>query len=197
MTRLAKWSTFSIVITLFIVLTVFFKLGMLYGENDRALILADAPPGEPAGWKYVDFSGLPAAVAIMSIAFICHHNSFMLYCSIHETNLDKWNRVTHSSVVIALVIMGIFGLGGYATFVNATEGDILNNYCLYDNLMTVSRIFFALTVLLTYPLECFVTREVIVNAFLGKYRGGEDERSAREVRKTGINIHLSPGSKKF
>ena len=50
-----------------------------------------------------------------------------------------------------------------------------------DNLMTVSRIFFTFTVLLTYPLECFVAREVITNAFLGKKTSGEDDSNSQTI----------------
>ena len=36
--------------------------------------------------------------------------------------------MTHVSVLSALVIMVAFAITGYATFGNATEGDILQNY---------------------------------------------------------------------
>jgi sodium-coupled neutral amino acid transporter 11 len=39
-------------------------------------------------------------------------------------------------------------------------GDLLENYCWSDILMNISRILFAVTIMLTYPVECFVTREV-------------------------------------
>ena len=39
-------------------------------------------------------------------------------------------------------------------------GDLLENYCHDDDLMNVSRFVFALSIMLTYPIECFVTREV-------------------------------------
>ena len=39
-------------------------------------------------------------------------------------------------------------------------GDILENYCQKDDVMNAARFFFAATIMLTYPIECFVTREV-------------------------------------
>lgn len=39
-------------------------------------------------------------------------------------------------------------------------GDILENYCHNDDLMNAARFFFAFTIMLTYPIECFVLREV-------------------------------------
>lgn len=43
------------------------------------------------------------------------------------------------------------------------SGDLLNNYCWEDDLMNASRLLFTFTVLLTYPIECFVCREVVEN----------------------------------
>ncbi|XP_064517087.1 putative sodium-coupled neutral amino acid transporter 11 isoform X3 [Pseudopipra pipra] len=44
-------------------------------------------------------------------------------------------------------------------------GDIFENYCRDDNLATFGRFCYGVTVILTFPLECFVTREVIANVF--------------------------------
>ncbi len=44
-----------------------------------------------------------------------------------------------------------------------TQGDLLNNYCWSDGMMTVCRLLFAATIALTYPIECFVCREVAEN----------------------------------
>lgn len=39
-------------------------------------------------------------------------------------------------------------------------GDIFENYCRNDNLATFGRFCFGLSIITTFPLECFVTREV-------------------------------------
>ena len=59
--------------------------------------------------------------------------------------------------------------------------NVLSSRSFSDNLMPVSRIFFTFTVLLTYPLECFVAREVIINAFLGKKTSGEDDSNSQTI----------------
>lgn len=82
--------------------------------------------------------------------------------------MKKWSQVTHVSLAASTTIMFAFAVGGYATFTSLTEGDLLNNYCWHDDLMNVSRLFFSLTILLTYPIECFVCREVIEN-ILGNF----------------------------
>jgi hypothetical protein len=39
-------------------------------------------------------------------------------------------------------------------------GDLFENYCRSDDLVTFGRFCYGITVILTYPIECFVTREV-------------------------------------
>lgn len=43
-------------------------------------------------------------------------------------------------------------------------GDVLLSYCAKDDFINVARFAYAMTIVLTWPLECFVTREVIENS---------------------------------
>ena len=52
----------------------------------------------------------------------------------------------------------------YFSYFNS-PGDLLENYCWDDLLMNISRLFFCFVILLTYPIECFVCREVLNNIF--------------------------------
>ncbi|XP_067328057.1 putative sodium-coupled neutral amino acid transporter 11 isoform X2 [Anolis sagrei] len=103
------------------------------------------------------------AIGVMSFAFICHHNSFLIYGSLKEPTLSNWTRVTHVSVSFAVFVSLVFATCGYLTFKEYTEGDIFENYCRDDDLATFGRFCYGITVILTFPLECFVTREVIAN----------------------------------
>ena len=94
---------------------------------------------------------------------MCHHNSYLLYSSMRDPSLTRWQGVTHVSVGLALVAVIAMSLGGYATFNEAVDSDLLNNYCGHDDLINVARLLFSITILLTYPIECFVCREVIFN----------------------------------
>jgi len=40
------------------------------------------------------------------------------------------------------------------------QGDIFENYCRNDNLATFGRFCYGVSIITTFPLECFVTREV-------------------------------------
>lgn len=127
------------------------------------------------------------------LAFICHHNSFLIYNSLERPTLSNWSQVTHISVGSALIISAAFAVAGYTTFTGYTQGitkeltactayptqvfpafwiktssfirfdfsgDIFENYCRDDNLATFGRFCFGLSIITTFPLECFVTREV-------------------------------------
>uniref|UniRef100_A0A8D0FI24 Putative sodium-coupled neutral amino acid transporter 11 n=1 Tax=Strix occidentalis caurina TaxID=311401 RepID=A0A8D0FI24_STROC len=121
-------------------------------------------PKSENAWIFAK-SNAVQAVGVMSFAFICNHNSFLIYGSLEEPTLKNWSQVTHVSVSLAVVISVVFAACGYMTFTGYTEGDIFENYCRDDNLATFGRFCYGVTVILTFPLECFVTREVIANVF--------------------------------
>uniref|UniRef100_A0A8C9ZK25 Putative sodium-coupled neutral amino acid transporter 11 n=1 Tax=Sander lucioperca TaxID=283035 RepID=A0A8C9ZK25_SANLU len=104
----------------------------------------------------------------VSLAFICHHNSFLIYGSLKQPTLANWTRVTHVSVGSALIISAAFAVAGYTTFTGYTQGDIFENYCRNDNLATFGRFCFGLSIITTFPLECFVTREVLSNVICSR-----------------------------
>ncbi|KAF3843063.1 hypothetical protein F7725_001912 [Dissostichus mawsoni] len=97
-------------------------------------------------------------------AFVCHHNSFLIYGSLEQPTLANWSRITHMSVGSALIISAAFAVSGYTTFTGYTQGDVFENYCRNDNLATFGRFCFGFSIITTFPLECFVTREVLSNA---------------------------------
>lgn len=104
------------------------------------------------------------AIGIISFAYMCHHSSFLVYSSMENPSQSKWNQITHISLGASFIIVLIFGVTGYASFTGYSQGDLLENYCMDDNWAQIARIMFAITILLTYPIECFVVREVIQNS---------------------------------
>lgn len=99
---------------------------------------------------------------------MCHHNTFLIYSSIEEASQKKWEIVTHASIVTSLIVAILFGIAGYITFRAYAQGDLLENYCWDDDLMNVSRLLFSIQILLTYPIECFVSREVLEHSIFGR-----------------------------
>lgn len=91
---------------------------------------------------------------------MCHHNTFLVYQSMRNASLERWEKVTHISVGFAWLVAACFGIAGYATFRAQSQGDLLENYCWDDDLMNFARVLFSISILLTFPIECFVSREV-------------------------------------
>jgi len=105
------------------------------------------------------------AIGIIVFAYMCHHSSFLLYGSLENPTQMRWDTVTHASVSISCLIVVVFGTAGYATFKSFSQGDLFENYCLSDNGANMARLLFTITIMLTYPIECFVVREVLENVF--------------------------------
>ncbi|XP_071603597.1 putative sodium-coupled neutral amino acid transporter 11 [Heliangelus exortis] len=152
--KLAKVSLISLILTIVILVIVMV----------RAVALGPQVPKSENAWVFAKPNAIQA-IGVMSFAFICNHNSFLIYGSLEEPSLKNWSRVTHVSVSLAALISVVFASCGYMTFTGYTEGDIFENYCRDDNLATFGRFCYGITVILTFPLECFVTREVIANVF--------------------------------
>ncbi|XP_041939252.1 putative sodium-coupled neutral amino acid transporter 11 [Alosa sapidissima] len=152
--KLGKVSLLSMVLTLAILIMVIIRAATLGPQ---------IPPAEDA-WSFARWNAIQA-VGVMSFAFICHHNSFLIYGSLREPTLSNWSRVTHLSVGSAFLVSAAFAVAGYATFTGYTQGDIFENYCRNDNLATFGRFCYGISIVTTFPLECFVTREVVSNVF--------------------------------
>ncbi|ODN06280.1 putative sodium-coupled neutral amino acid transporter 11 [Orchesella cincta] len=151
--KMSKVSFLSLVSIGIILLSIIIRLGSM-----------DIRPS-PDAWRPFNPSGMIQAIGVYAFAFMCHHNTFMIYSSMKNTSQEKWQKVTHISIGSSLVISLVFALVGYATFTGHVQGDLLENYCWDDSLINISRLLFCLTILLTYPLECFVARDVIQTIF--------------------------------
>ncbi|KAM7407502.1 hypothetical protein PAMA_003296 [Pampus argenteus] len=155
--KLGKVSFLSMMLTLTILIIVIIR---------AATFGPQIVPTENA-WAFAKWNAVQA-VGVMSFAFICHHNSFLIYVSLEQPTLTNWSRVTHISVGSALIISAAFSVAGYSTFTGYTQGDIFENYCRNDNLATFGRFCFGVSIITTFPLECFVTREVLSNVICSR-----------------------------
>ncbi|XP_076461136.1 putative sodium-coupled neutral amino acid transporter 11 isoform X2 [Babylonia areolata] len=151
--KLGKWAFLSIVLIFFIIVAAIIRLSTF------AHTIA---PTEDA-WQFANVN-VTQAIGIMAFAYMCHHNTFLIHSSLEKPTHERWGFVVHFSVSFAMVMCLILGIVGYVSFTGFTQGDLLENYCWEDVLMNFARFAFAVTIMLTYPVECFVTREVVENA---------------------------------
>eukprot|EP01083_Nonionella_stella_P014511 40731_1 len=123
--------------------------------------------------EYKDLTGLKpehllinsqwfAGVGTMAFAFVCHHNSFVIYKSLRNATQKRWDVTTHSSMIISVFWSMWLAIAGFFCFQTDTEGDVLNNFS-YDNVVVnCARGLLALTMVFTYPMEVFVARHSIL-----------------------------------
>ncbi|XP_026816965.1 putative sodium-coupled neutral amino acid transporter 11 [Rhopalosiphum maidis] len=178
--RLAKASIVSFIMVLVIFVTIVIRYETLHEVMSTVTNV-----GNISTWDFVR-PGAIQAIGIMSFGFMCHHNVFLLYDSIEGASQTIWNCVTHVAVSISFLLMVAFGLVGYATFGDLTQGDLLENYCWNDDLINISRLLFSLITLLTFPLECMVTKAVVDQTL----RGGTDPIPMSKKRHAIITISI-------
>ncbi|KAF4776935.1 transmembrane amino acid transporter [Colletotrichum scovillei] len=153
--KLAKASTLALISMGVIVATVIIQ-GALTPKADRgsftpALLTVN--------------TGIFEAIGVISFAFVCHHNSLLIYGSLKTPTIDRFSRVTHYSTGISMVACLLVALAGFVTFGDKTLGNVLNNFPSDNVMVTIARLCFGLNMLTTLPLEAFVCREVMFNYF--------------------------------
>ncbi|KAI9089431.1 transmembrane amino acid transporter protein-domain-containing protein [Phlyctochytrium arcticum] len=133
------------------------------------VVIAAGPalPAEEKGtdrWLTFVDTGVFQAIGVISFAFVCHHNTFLIFGSLRKPTINRFAIVTHLSTGMSLVACGLLGMGGYIVFTEKTHGNILNNFPNSHTLINTARLAFGANMFLTFPLECFVCREVILNS---------------------------------
>ncbi|KAF8625424.1 hypothetical protein AX15_005386 [Amanita polypyramis BW_CC] len=121
--------------------------------------------GDPSKRFSIIEPGIFQAIGVISFAFVCHHNSLLIYGSLRTPTLDRFAKVTHISTFVSLVSCLTLAISAYVVFTNKTRGNILNNFPADDTIINVARFCFGLNMFTTLPLELFVCREVIEQYF--------------------------------
>ncbi|KAK0514284.1 hypothetical protein JMJ35_002901 [Cladonia borealis] len=107
--------------------------------------------------------GFVQAVGVIAFAFVCHHNSLLIYGSLKRPTMDRFARVTHYSTFASMLACMMMALAGFLTFGDKTQGNILNNFPPDNLMVNIARFLFGFNMLTTLPLECFVARETILH----------------------------------
>ncbi|KAK7424298.1 hypothetical protein QQX98_000566 [Neonectria punicea] len=153
--KLAKASTFALIGMMVIVVVVLLQ-GILTPSSER---------GSFGPQLLIINGGFFQAIGVISFAFVCHHNSLLIYGSLKTPTIDNFSRVTHYSTGISMMACLILALGGFLTFGDKTLGNVLNNFPADNTMVNIARLCFGLNMLTTLPLEAFVCREVMLTYF--------------------------------
>jgi sodium-coupled neutral amino acid transporter 11 len=94
--------------------------------------------GDPDARFSVIGDGVLQAIGVISFAYVCHHNSLLIYGSLRTPTLDRFARVTHVSTAISLVACVTMAVAGFQVFTDKTQGNILNNFPLVSEPATIA-----------------------------------------------------------
>jgi len=59
------------------------------------------------------------------VAFVCHHNSLLIFDSLKKPTLNRFAAVTHFSTGISMIACMLMALSGYLVFTDKTEGTVI------------------------------------------------------------------------
>ncbi|KAF9138623.1 hypothetical protein BGX30_008941 [Mortierella sp. GBA39] len=149
--KLAKTSAVAMVALVVIIIAVLI-------EGPRAPMEMRGDPD--AVWSFAR-PELFQSIGVISFAFVCHHNSFLIFGSLQKPTMNRVKLVTHMSMMVSLLACLILALSGYLTFSDKTQGNILNNFPSENFIINIARFCFGVNMFTTLPLEAFVCREVI------------------------------------
>jgi len=79
---------------------------------------------------------LTEAIGVISFAFVCHHNSLLIYGGLRTPTLDRFAFVTHISTAVSLVACLTLAISAFLVFTDKTAGNILNNFASVSKFYT-------------------------------------------------------------
>ena len=113
----------------------------------------------------------------IAFVFVCHDVSLQLFQSLRVRSPSAWQRVSTASIGLALLPILLLTVVGYICFMDATKGNILNNFPMDDAAISVSRIVLALSMCMTYPSNLFMCRIVLTRAIAPSSAAGPSSSS--------------------
>ena len=126
-------------------------------------------------------------LGVLSFAFVCQHSAFIVAGSLERPTKKRWGTATSRALSLCVILEAAIGIAGYLSFLDKTEGDILNNFLsLGGNTHTaanVARGLLCTTMFFVYPMDSFVCRHVLVVLFFRGRRAHEGDDAAVLSRK--------------
>ncbi|KAL8681546.1 MAG: hypothetical protein Q9186_002362 [Xanthomendoza sp. 1 TL-2023] len=84
--------------------------------------------------------GVFQAIGVISFAFVCHHNSLLIYGSLEKPTMDRFARVTHISTTVSMAACLAMALAGFLVFGDKTQGNVLNNFPTDNIVVNIARL---------------------------------------------------------
>lgn len=147
---LAKFSFISIVSVLAIVCIVIYEFTDVRKQ------------GEGFDKDYLDVRpGFISSMGTFVFAFVSQHTSHVVYRSMKNRSLERWKTVSTVSITVAGLMTSMVGSFSYFTFWLDTSSDLFTIYPA-SKVVDSAELLLSITMLFTYPMPFFTTRELIL-----------------------------------
>ena len=157
MSALSKTSFISLAAVI-VILCVVIK-NFITGPGDAPTYLSPQAKPSDSVLQPIDPNAFFSAVGVIAFAFVCHHACFIVFNTLRDNTEKRWATTVHATLLSASSVMGTLALFAFLTFRGViSEEGFLTNYSKKDALCNFMRCLFALTQMLTYPIELFVAR---------------------------------------
>ena len=141
----------------------------------------------------VDMNSL-VLMSNLGLAFISHYNAPSYWKSLGKSaTAQKFSIISRRAYLVLAIIYVTTMVAGYATFGDASMGNILLNYSSSDVLATLGRLATGLSIVFGFPLVSNGCREGFKNAAsaLGLFRGARDPHNHTQLVATLLLITTS------
>lgn len=129
-------------------------------------VKAEPEPGETPEFKFIEGEAF-TAFGTMVFAYVCHDVAFQVHQSLSRPTQRRWATVSHGAIAIAMVFSITMCLLGYLSFFDTVKSNVLNNFSEDNSAANVARFVLAATIVMTYPLNLFMSRHVVAR-IMGK-----------------------------
>lgn len=101
-----------------------------------------------------------ATISIFTEALAWQHGAFTVFNTLQNPTLRTWRAVTALVNAMAFILYVGIALPGFLGYLDHTDGDLFlnlpnNTFC------NIARAFFSFIVIMTYPIEMLIARDVI------------------------------------
>ena len=116
-------------------------------------------------------------LGIISQAMTCQPLALIVNGSLESKTSANWGKVSSYSLSTAWLLCSIVGLVGMLAYLDDTQANILNNFETGSIAANGSRGLVAISMIFTYPMQCFVARHVLAKVLFNGDSEGEIEMS--------------------
>ncbi len=115
-----------------------------------------------------------AGLATFLFALIGQQASFEVFRSLKEPSVSNWKMVVNSAVFLAGILSVMVGVSSWLNLGDQVEGNVMDTFAPSDTPTLVGKVFLAITMNLTYPMDFYVCRQNVNQGIFVNFFGMSD-----------------------